>query len=93
MADRYAATAPFNKVAKREPPQSIAGAAAVAGARIMTLPLCDAPLCGATHPPSNVLALPLMHIGLTPVTKAQATTVAWQGKPNFVRHDLAFPLT
>ncbi len=59
----------------------VTGAAAVIGVGAIAWPLLD-----SMNPSADVLALSSVEVDITPIPAGQGITVAWRGKPVFVRH-------
>lgn len=66
---------------KRDFLKLVTASAAVIGVGAIAWPLID-----SMNPSADVLALSSIEVDLTPVPAGQGITVAWRGKPIFVRH-------
>ncbi len=89
MADIMSATAPTSvhghgpdvDGGKRDFLKLVTGAGAVIAIGAIAWPLID-----SMNPSADVLALSSIEVDLTPIPAGQGITVAWRGKPVFVRH-------
>ncbi len=89
MADTMSATAPTHDHGhgpelaggKRDFLKLVASAGAVIAIGAIAWPLID-----SMNPAADVLALSSIEVDLTPIVAGSGITVAWRGKPVFVRH-------